>query len=154
MIQRTLFRSVNNSAIFLWATFAASGLAMAELTDAQAKATSAALDLAGAFANDGYKLRDGRWSITLKPGESNVLAVHLYGGNDYWFSAAAEPTPKKLLIEVFDEEGRLMEGETYSDAGRTAAGAVPDHSGLYYVRVSLPKDEESPADVILVYSYK
>ncbi len=148
-----MFCSLAGIAVFA-ATIGPGGSANGELTDAQVKATNAALDLAGAFANDGYKLRDGRWSISLQPGQSSVLGVHLYAGNEYWFSAAAEPTAKKLVIEVFDETGQLLEGESYAEAGRTAAGAVPDFSGLYYVRISLPKDEASPADVILVYSYK
>ena len=34
----------------------------AEETDSQVEARKVALDLAGAFSNDGFKLRDGHWS--------------------------------------------------------------------------------------------
>ncbi len=64
-----------------------------------------ALELAGAFSNDGFKLRDGHWSGTLAPDESKLIAVNLYAGNEYWFSAGATEKAKKLAVDVFDETG-------------------------------------------------
>ena len=58
-------------------------------------ARAVALDVAGAFSNDGFKLRDGHWAGTLAPNESKLLAVNLYAGNQYWFSAGATETGKR-----------------------------------------------------------
>ena len=59
-------------------------------TDEEVEAHKLVLDLTGAFSNDGFKLRDGHWTGTIKPQERALIAVNLYAGNQYWFSAAAE----------------------------------------------------------------
>ena len=69
--------------------------ALAE-TDQEVAARQVALELAGAFSNDGFKLRDGHWTGTLSPGESRVIAVNLYSGNEYWFCAGATEISKKI----------------------------------------------------------
>ncbi len=58
--------------------------------DKEVEARKVALDLAGAFSNDGFKIRDGHWAGALKKGEQAVLAVNLYAGNQYWFSVGAD----------------------------------------------------------------
>ncbi len=57
-------------------------------TAAEASARSAALELAGAFSNDGYKIRDGYYFGALEPGKSTLIEVNLFAGNEYWFCAA------------------------------------------------------------------
>ena len=49
-------------------------------TDTEVKARKAALDVAGAFTNDGFKMRDGHWCGTIKPHEHALIAVNLYAG--------------------------------------------------------------------------
>lgn len=71
-------------------------------TDQEVAAREIALDLAGAFSNDGFKLRDGHWTGTMAAGESKVIAVNLYAGDEYWFAARATDKAKKISIEVFD----------------------------------------------------
>ncbi len=122
-----------------------------ELRD-QATARSKVLELAGAFANDGYKIRDGYWSGVLEPGKPQILEVNLFAGNAYWVSAAAMAPARKLSVSIFDENGRPMEGEIYQDGSTAAAGLVADASGRYFVRLELVEGEK--ADFCLVYSYK
>ncbi len=55
-------------------------------TDVSAR--SKALELAGAFSNDGYKIRDGYWPGEIEPNRPQFLEVNLFSGNEYWFSAA------------------------------------------------------------------
>src|SRR6476620_12211971 len=86
------------------AALALSAPALAE-TDQEVAARAVALELAGAFSNDGFKLRDGHWAGTLAPDESKLIAVNLYAGNEYWFSAGATDEAKALTVEVFDEAG-------------------------------------------------
>jgi hypothetical protein len=62
-------------------------------TDDEVSARKAALDLAGAFSNDGFKLRDGVWYGAIKPKDSQFVQVNLYAGNQYWFTAGATGNP-------------------------------------------------------------
>ena len=124
-------------------------------TDGEAAARVLALDLAGALANDGYKIRDGHWSGTIKVGEAPVLMVNLYAGNQYYFTLGATDKAKKVAVTVFDEAGKLLAGElTSQDAERplAAAGVAPEASGPYYVRVQLL--EGDPAEFCLICTYK
>ncbi len=130
-------------------TFAVSALAE---TDQEVAARESALDLAGAFSNDGFKLRDGHWSGTFAPHETKLFAVNLYAGNQYWFSAGATEAGKHLTVEVFDETGAPVTTDKYHADGKAAAGLTVANSGQFYVRVGL--EEAAPAGVCFVYSYK
>ncbi len=125
--------------------------ALAE-TDQEVAARQVALELAGAFSNDGFKLRDGHWTGTLARGESKVIAVNLYAGNEYWFSAGATDKAKKVSVEIFDETGAPVAGEKFTSGTKAASGMSVDNSGEYFIRVRL--DEGEAAGVCFVYSYK
>jgi hypothetical protein len=137
--------------------FAAIGLAItttvaAPESDTEVAARKAALDLAGAFSNEGFKMRDGHWSGTIKPKEHALIAVNLYAGNQYWFSVGATEPAKKISVNLYDETGKLVQTESYSEGEKAAAGFSPTSSGQYYVLVDLVEGGES--SVCLVYSYK
>lgn len=134
-----------------WGALAFAAGASAE-TDQEVAARQTALELAGAFSNDGFKLRDGHWTGTLAPGQSRVIAVNLYSGNEYWFSAGATEKAKKLTVDVFDEKGAPVPGEKYSSGTKAASGLAVNNSGEYFIRVRL--DEGEPAGVCFLYSYK
>ncbi len=122
-------------------------------TDGQVDSREIALEMAGGFSNDGYKIRDGHWSGHLQVGQPQRLVVNLYAGNQYWFSLGSTDKAKKVAVTVFDETGRQVEGEEfYQDKKRAAAGVSPVASGPYYVSVQLLEGE--PADFCLVCSYK
>jgi hypothetical protein len=121
-------------------------------TDDEVAARRAALDLAGAWTNDGFKLRDGHFSGALKQGESKLIRVNLYAGNQYWFTAAATPKAKKLELQIFDESGKSVTFEPYQDEGRAAAGFAPTASGPYFIKVV--EVEGEPSSFVLVYSYR
>jgi hypothetical protein len=121
-------------------------------TDQEVEARKAALDLAGAFSNDGFKMRDGHWCGTVKPHEHALIAVNLYAGNQYWFSVGATGPAKKLMVNVYDETGKQVATESYSSGEKAAAGFSPTSSGQYYVMVALVEGEAS--SVCFVYSYK
>ncbi len=125
--------------------------ALAE-TDQEVAARETALNLAGAFSNAGFKLRDGHWVGSLAPQESKLFAVTLYAGNQYWLSAGANAAAKRLAVEVFDETGAPLTSEKYQADGKAAAGISVTQSGQYFVRVRM--EEGTPAGVCFVYSYK
>jgi hypothetical protein len=128
------------------------GICAGAESDKEVEAHKAVLDLAGAFSNDGFKMRDGHWSGSLKPHDHALIAVNLYAGNHYWFSVGAIEPAKKIEVTVYDETGRQVTTETYNEGERAAAGFSPTTSGQYYVWIGLVEGEES--SFCLVYSYK
>jgi len=123
-------------------------------TDTEVAAHRVALDLAGAFSNDGFKIRDGYWSGAVKPGEPAVIAVNLYAGNQYWFSVGAEREVKKFTVQIYDENGRPMETEPFQAEDKAAAGFSPVISGQYFVSIAPLDSEAATTTFCLVYSYK
>lgn len=121
-------------------------------TDKEVEAHKIVLDLAGAFSNDGFKIRDGHWSGTLKGKENALIAVNLYAGNQYWFSAGVTDPGRKVEVAIYDETGKLVPSEEYSDSSRAAAGFSPTTSGQYYISISVADGSDST--YCLVYSYK
>jgi hypothetical protein len=121
-------------------------------SDKEVEAHKAVLDLVGAFTNEGFKIRDGHWSGTLKPKAHALIAVNLYAGNQYWFAVGAVEPAKKVEVSVYDEGGKQVATESYNEGERAAAGFSPTSSGQYYVSVGLVEGKEST--FCLVYSYK
>ncbi len=122
-------------------------------TSSEVDARRAALELAGAFQNDGFKIRDGHWTGSVKKGEQALVAVNLYAGNQYWFSVAAEGGPKNFTVHVYDEAGKPLTTENYADEEKAAAGFAPTVSGQYFVGIG-PVEGEAAGTFCLVYSYR
>lgn len=121
-------------------------------TDDQVAARSEVIDLAGAFQNDGFKIRDGDWFGKVSKDHPEIISVNLYSGNAYWFTAAATGKAEKIKLAVFDDQGKPVSYEPYESDNRAAAGFSPDASGLYYVKVST--EEGGPSTFCLIYTYK
>ncbi len=119
---------------------------------AEAQARSAALELAGAFSNDGYKIRDGFYFGDLDSKAGAVIEVNLFAGDEYWFCAAANAPARKIAVKVYDEEGKPVDQQYYSDDSKAAAGIVAATSGKYLVKVSLVEGEKS--QFCFLYCYK
>ena len=121
-------------------------------TDAEVNARKNALDVAGAFTNDGFKLRDGHWCGTLKSQDHPLIAVNLYAGNQYWFAVGTTDPARKIAVNVYDETGKLLTTDHYDGGDRAAAGFSPTDSGQYFVSVDLV--EGGSSSFCLIYSYK
>ncbi len=137
---------------FIALLIATAVLVRAADTDKEVDARKVALDLAGAFSNDGFKIRDGHWAGALKKGEQAVLAVNLYAGNQYWFSVGADGSAKKFALHFYDENGKPVATETFEDDEKAAAGFSPTISGQYFI--SINPTEGDGSTFCLVYSYK
>ena len=122
--------------------------------DKEVEARKVALELAGAFSNEGFKIRDGHWSGEVKPGERTVVAVNLYAGNEYWFSVGAQDKSAKFAVQVYDESGKPVTGEEYQGEATAAAGFSPTISGQYFVSIADDPREGDTDTFCLVYSYK
>ena len=138
--------------IFLCVFVLISSISLRAQTDSEVQARKAALDVAGAFSNEGFKIRDGHWCGKVKPHDHALVAVNLYAGNQYWFSASATDPAKKIAVSVYDETGKRVTTEDYDAGEKAAAGFAPTNSGQYYVSVDLVEGEEG--SFCLVYSYK
>jgi hypothetical protein len=121
-------------------------------TDAEVNARKEALELAGAFGNDGFKIRDGHSCGVLKAHDHALIAVNLYAGNQYWFSVGTADPLKKVGVSLYDETGKQMTTENFSEGDKAAAGFAPENSGQYFVSVDSVEDQEG--SFCLVYSYK
>ena len=126
--------------------------APADAPETDFSARSRALDLAGAFSNDGYKIRDGYWAGDLEPDRPKFLEVNLFAGNEYWFSGAVTPPGRKIGVQIYDAKGKPVVMQTYEDGAVAAAGFVTDVSGQYFVGLRLLAGEKS--QFCLLYSYK
>jgi hypothetical protein len=115
-------------------------------------ARSKALELAGAFSNDGYKIRDGYWPGEIEPNRAQFLEVNLFAGNEYWFSGAVTSPGRKIAVSVLNEEGKPVDYQTYEDGQVAAAGFVPEVSGRYFIKIALLEGDKS--QFCLLYSYK
>src|SRR5437870_9901208 len=89
-------------------------------TDAEVNARKNALDVAGAFTNDGFKIRDGHWCGILKAQDHALIAVNLYSGNQYWFAVGTTDPAKKIAVKVYDENGRFLTKDHYYGGERDA----------------------------------
>ena len=121
-------------------------------TDAEVSARKDALELAGAFGNDGFKIRDGHSCGVLKPHDHALIAVNLYAGNQYWFSVGTAEPLKKVAVRLYDESGKQLNTENLDEGNKAAAGFAPENSGQYFVSVDSLEDQEG--SFCLVYSYK
>jgi hypothetical protein len=140
------------SLILLLIVLVASSLNARAETNTEVEARKTALDLAGAFSNDGFKMRDGHWCGTIKPHELALIAVNLYAGNQYWFSVGAIDPAKKIAVNLYDEAGKQVVTENYNSGEKAAAGFSPANSGQYFVSIDLV--EGAASSFCLVYSYK
>jgi len=130
----------------------AASISASAQTNTEVEARKVALDLAGAFTNDGFKIRDGHWCGTIKPHDHALVTVNLYAGNQYWFSAGATEQAKKIAVSLYDESGKQVTTEGYNAGEKAAAGFSPTNSGQYFVSVDLVEGQEG--SFCLVYSYK
>ena len=138
--------------IFLSIFLLATSIGARAQTDTVVEGRKAALDLAGAFTNEGFKIRDGHWCGTIKPHDHALITVNLYAGNQYWFSAGATEQAKKIAVSVYDENGKQVTTEGYNAGEKAAAGFSPTNSGQYFVSINLVEGQEG--SFCLVYSYK
>jgi len=120
--------------------------------ESDVSARSKALELAGAFSNDGYKIRDGYWPGEIEANRPQFLEVNLFAGNEYWFSAAVNSPGRKIAVSVFNEKGKPVEYQTYEDGQVAAAGLLADVSGRYFVKLTMLEGDK--AQFCLLYSYK
>ncbi len=121
-------------------------------SDAVVTCRRAALELAGAWTNDGFRLRERTWSGTLPATKPALARVNLFAGNRYWFTAATNAASTTIAVQIYDIHGAPLTVESYQDGPLAAAVFAPATSGTYIVGVSETTGTSVP--FCLVYSYK
>ena len=122
-------------------------------TDAEVQARKDALDVAAAFSNDGFKIRDGHWCGVVKPHDHSLVAVNLYAGNQYWFSASATEPAKKIAVSVYDETGKqVTDGQSTTTEKKLRPGLR--HRAVVSTLSRSIWLKASKSTFCLVYSYK
>jgi hypothetical protein len=121
-------------------------------SDAVITCRRAALELAGAWTNDGFRLREHSWAGTLPAGKPALARVNLLAGNRYWFTAATNTASMTLSLHIYTESGAPVATETHQGGPLAAAGFAPSESGSYLIAVS--ETHGTPTPFCLVYSYK
>lgn len=119
-----------------------------------------ALETAGAFANDGFRIRDGEWSASLEKGKPLFLKATLFAGNRYWFVAATPAPGTRVRITMYDPSGKPLKSEMWQqsdqhEGSRAAAGVAPEASGQYFVAMEAIETRGPGAvEACLVAAYK
>lgn len=113
---------------------------------------SRALELAAEGKSQGYALRDGFWSGTLKMDQPVVLAVQLFAWNDYSFFAAHVDPGSRLRVSIFDRWGYKVGSNESIDETSAKAGISAVRSDRYYIQLELTEGDK--AETCMVYSYK
>lgn len=121
-------------------------------SDAAITCRRAALELAGAWTNDGFRLRERSWAGTLPEGRPALARVNLLVGNRYWFTAATNAASTTLSVTIYDSRGKPVTSESHQDGPLAAAGFEPTISDTYTIGVS--ETNGTPVPFCLIYSYK
>ena len=144
MIRAALMPAMVASAAMAFATPASD--------DAVVTCRRAALELAGAWTNDGFRLRERTWTGVLAAGKPALARVTLVGGNRYRFSAATNAASTSLSLSIYSESGIPIDAENYLDGPLAASGFLPRVSGSYLIAIS--ESGGTPVPFCLVYSFK
>jgi hypothetical protein len=110
------------------------------------------LDLSGALANEGFRVRDGFWSGRVEPGVPRRLAVNLFAGNHYWFCAAVGTPDARPVVTLYDPRGEPVAAVNDNTPGSAAAGVTAGVTGRYVVEIKVPRGPA--ADFCLLYLFK
>ena len=146
-----------NTKLCLWfylaLTWSFSGWAKTFDEHLAAMARERAMEVATAFSDEAFTMRDSYWSGQLVEGEQRIFGVSLFAGNEYWFCLGAAPEDARWVIDVFDERGQpLAAQERAEGSSKAAVRVVPESGGTHFVRIFLWKGE--PSHFCVLYSYK
>ncbi len=141
-------------AAFLPALLASTAISFAAPAsdDAAVTCRRAALELAGAWTNEGFRLRERPWTGVLPAGKPALARFTLVAGNRYWFTAATNAASTKLTMSIFSEAGEAIEANSYLDGPLAASGFSPRVSGSYVLALS--EASGTPVPFCVVYSFK
>ena len=113
------------------------GASDANFTDAITNAMEAALPQ----VEEEVMVREEFWAGEAEPGEQLAVRHQMFRGNEYWFWLGTGAAEAKIIIAVYDEEGRRvsMKPETTDRFARVRVN--PPRTGSYLVVFSIEAEE-------------
>ena len=113
-------------------------------TDAEVNARKNALDIAGAFTNEGFKLRDGHWCGTLKPQDQAAYLdiVNNWRYSGFWLGggsfAQLDPATSFTKSRALSVTGNFSDSQRLHGFLRTTDGTITSFDVPATARVCVP----------------
>ena len=115
---------------------------------------SFAYEAALPYYKQGFSIRKDAWGGDLGVHDRKAVSTQLFKGNTYWFLMATEVKGATLSVQIYDDQGNLVEAESWQK-GRVAGARVnPKSTGTYFAIVQILKSPEDRTTWALVYGYK
>ena len=110
-------------------------------SDGQVAAREIALELAAAFTNDGYKIRDGHWSrsVQARTRRRSSRSTCTRGTNIIFRSARPTRRRRSTYRCTTRAGNQVGEEQFFQERSRAAAGVSPVASGLHYVSIAIAR---------------
>ena len=143
--------SLRHAALAL--ALSATAASAATATDDEVAARRIAVGLAGAFSNDGFKLRDGCWQGRLAPHEARLIQVNLLRRQSVLVFRGHHAEAKKVLLCPCTMRRASRCRPSRSRKSRKRRPALRPRSAGRITSASRRR-RASPASFCLVYSYK
>ena len=125
-----------------------------ELSDAKMLAQNTALkDLSGEHP---FVLRQNWWKGIIEPGRAKLIQIQLFKRNEYRFWLAVPGRNAKVRLHLYDDTGNLVETKHVEyPAGNIASTFISvKATGIYYVRIYLSREIDTPQEWALIYGYR
>ena len=123
-----------------------------------ADSVALAIDGIAKYIQKGYNLREDTWGGELAIGRAKAITHQLFKGNDYWFGMGCSVAGSTVRVRLYDSEGNPADGNYWqheaSDGSCAAAEIQCQHTGTYFVVVSLESAPESRVPWGVVYAYR
>ena len=117
-----------------------------------------AIDGIAKYVQKGYNLREDTWGGELAIGRAKAISHQLFKGNDYWFSMGCAVAGSVVRVRLYDSEGNPADSNYWqheaSDGSCAAAEIQCQHTGTYFVVVSLENAPEDRVPWGVVYAYR
>lgn len=127
-----------------------SGSAIGTVDDALAFA----LEAATPYVKQGFTVREDYWGGDLAVKEPTAISHQLFRGLEYWFWAGTDVESAKISVNVYDNEGNLVNAEQFQKGKLAGARVVAKSTGTYYVIVEVLASTEERTPWGLAYGYR
>lgn len=117
-------------------------------------ALSFAFEAALPYYKKGFSIRKDAWGGDLGVKERKAVSAQLFKGNDYWFLMATDVKGASLSVHLYDDDGNLVDAESWQKGGFAGARVSPKRTGTYFAIVEILKSAEDRTPWALVYGYK
>jgi hypothetical protein len=116
---------------------------------------SYALEAATPYIEEGFSMRYEFWDGKIKNGEQKLVRHQLFKGNEYWFWAATDILEAKIAIHAYDENGDLVEAESWQKGNVAAVRVTPQKTGTYFLMITVREvPEDTEATWTVAYAYR